>query len=644
MHDVDTESDVQAEDDDYHCLPIKKSVSQNKSDSRISTTEQRQRQLIRNQHLKQETVRIIESLLDGKSDPQHLRKCVSLLSKSDYDDLNTERSLAKVCGYPLCDNGIDPQSPNPKQKFKIDLKRRKVFRMEERVLYCSSHCLEASSFLKQQLAEEALWLRYKDSDGYEGLYRQGARIQFLDVHAADHKQRQQGQKQDEEVGAGDELVPNREKKNLSSRESVSFPYIRQDHIKELQKSINSLQIKERDAPAASSSSVTRDSSHIIRTEGEESDTIVNGSGDAGDSVSRTISSSSNIAATRCNERDVTATEDDTGLDRGNKAPAADARERVHRVLNQWITSETLRFVLGEDFLQQYARMQDLHLRQDIADQPEDQRKRKLEQMIDRLIQRLDRQDFLEDFMDHQELINPDPETKFVKAAQEISIHEKQEKQKMIRKSGFKPRQRRRNDSSNSSSSNAACPDSSRIKSSSNSRKKVAFKDVDGNEEQTDPDSQENPGQRENGDPAVLPLACNQASAVRRQIAFDHLYEALTSHFSVQTAGVLLTFVRPVFYKMHLTPDSVVLSREEWTLVALFLFRFMELHLRLQSQRLQPDDVHKERIVGDHQELLHLLNNDKMKELSESFYPTSADWQQKVDLFMCQTGACPPPPD
>lgn len=219
------------------------SVRSKKTPATCTTTgsnnrEARRQQLLRNEHLKRETVRLIDSLLEGKSDADSLRKCVSLLSKNDYNDLNTERSLAHICGYPLCDNKLSPGVTNSRQLFKIDLKERKVFRMEERALFCSVTCLESSNFLRKQLSDQALWIRFNDKDGYEGLYRQGAGIKF------------KHEVPDGAVGAEDEVSPvgSSVKKSLSTRDTVSLPYIKQEQLLDLQKSMDSLKIKEREDP------------------------------------------------------------------------------------------------------------------------------------------------------------------------------------------------------------------------------------------------------------------------------------------------------------------------------------------------------------------------------------------------------------
>ena len=47
-------------------------------------------------------------LLDGIESETQLYLAGSVLSKSDYNDVVTERSIAQMCGYPLCPNSSPP--------------------------------------------------------------------------------------------------------------------------------------------------------------------------------------------------------------------------------------------------------------------------------------------------------------------------------------------------------------------------------------------------------------------------------------------------------------------------------------------------------------------------------------------------------
>ncbi|KAK6119093.1 hypothetical protein DH2020_047165 [Rehmannia glutinosa] len=51
------------------------------------------------------------SLLDGIKHENQLTAAGSLISRSDYQDVVTERTIANVCGYPLCGNSLSAERP-----------------------------------------------------------------------------------------------------------------------------------------------------------------------------------------------------------------------------------------------------------------------------------------------------------------------------------------------------------------------------------------------------------------------------------------------------------------------------------------------------------------------------------------------------
>eukprot|EP00252_Welwitschia_mirabilis_P018339 TRINITY_DN40764_c0_g1_i1.p1 TRINITY_DN40764_c0_g1~~TRINITY_DN40764_c0_g1_i1.p1 ORF type:complete len:662 (+),score=90.25 TRINITY_DN40764_c0_g1_i1:153-2138(+) len=86
-------------------------------------------------------------LLEGVHKESQLYAAAKLISKSDYDDVITERTIENLCGYPLCRNPLPSgQNPNDKNfgkrgRYRISLKERKVYDLQETWLYCSSECL-----------------------------------------------------------------------------------------------------------------------------------------------------------------------------------------------------------------------------------------------------------------------------------------------------------------------------------------------------------------------------------------------------------------------------------------------------------------------------------------------------------------------
>jgi len=195
------------------------------------TVEEAKRELDRREWLRSETQKIIESLLDGRKELNSLRRSLSLLNKQEYDDVTTERSIEKLCGYPLCD-GVIIENTKPKQKLKIDVRNKKIFNVNERFKFCSIFCLEASGFLMEQLSDESLWIRYQERLGFEDLYVKGEAIQFMPYSQPNEQQQSS----------------NENENKVSMKDSVSFPYIKPEHLAELKHSANQLIVKERKMP------------------------------------------------------------------------------------------------------------------------------------------------------------------------------------------------------------------------------------------------------------------------------------------------------------------------------------------------------------------------------------------------------------
>ncbi|CAI9765249.1 unnamed protein product [Fraxinus pennsylvanica] len=75
------------------------------------------------------------------------------MSQSDYQDVVTERTIANMCGYPLCINSLPSERPR-KGHFRISLKEHKVYDLHETYMYCSSSCLINSRAFAGSLQEE----------------------------------------------------------------------------------------------------------------------------------------------------------------------------------------------------------------------------------------------------------------------------------------------------------------------------------------------------------------------------------------------------------------------------------------------------------------------------------------------------------
>ncbi|KAK7392726.1 hypothetical protein VNO78_21172 [Psophocarpus tetragonolobus] len=93
------------------------------------------------------------SLLEGIQNEDQLFAAGSLMSRSDYDDMVTERSITNVCGYPLCSNALPSDRPR-KGRYRISLKEHKVYDLQETYMFCSSNCLVSSKAFAGSLQVE----------------------------------------------------------------------------------------------------------------------------------------------------------------------------------------------------------------------------------------------------------------------------------------------------------------------------------------------------------------------------------------------------------------------------------------------------------------------------------------------------------
>lgn len=97
--------------------------------------------------VKDAVYKIQTTLLDGVKTEAQLHAAANLLSKSDYEDVVTERTIANLCGYPLCNTkpaaSEEQQQQQRKRKgrYRISLKDHKVYDLQETWLYCSTPCL-----------------------------------------------------------------------------------------------------------------------------------------------------------------------------------------------------------------------------------------------------------------------------------------------------------------------------------------------------------------------------------------------------------------------------------------------------------------------------------------------------------------------
>ncbi|KAM7099426.1 putative RNA polymerase II subunit B1 CTD phosphatase RPAP2 isoform 2-T2 [Molossus nigricans] len=94
-------------------------------------------------------IEILESVLS-----HHMQG--KFITPAHYSDVVDERSIVKLCGYPLCHKKLGIV---PKQKYKISTKTNKVYDITERKCFCSNFCYKASKLFEAQIPKTPVWVR-----------------------------------------------------------------------------------------------------------------------------------------------------------------------------------------------------------------------------------------------------------------------------------------------------------------------------------------------------------------------------------------------------------------------------------------------------------------------------------------------------
>ncbi|XP_036157573.1 putative RNA polymerase II subunit B1 CTD phosphatase RPAP2, partial [Myotis myotis] len=102
---------------------------------------------------------IVEQLLEENITEEFLMECGKCITPAHYSDVVDERSIIKLCGYPLCHKKLGIV---PKQKYKISTKTNTVYDITERKCFCSNFCYKASKFFKAQIPKTPVWVREEE--------------------------------------------------------------------------------------------------------------------------------------------------------------------------------------------------------------------------------------------------------------------------------------------------------------------------------------------------------------------------------------------------------------------------------------------------------------------------------------------------
>ncbi|XP_049735767.1 putative RNA polymerase II subunit B1 CTD phosphatase RPAP2 isoform X1 [Elephas maximus indicus] len=104
-------------------------------------------------------LRIVEELLEEDITEEFLKECGKFITSAHYSDVVDERTISKLCGYPICKKKLGIV---PKQKYKISTKTNKVYDITERKSFCSNFCYKASKFFQAQIPKTPVWIREEE--------------------------------------------------------------------------------------------------------------------------------------------------------------------------------------------------------------------------------------------------------------------------------------------------------------------------------------------------------------------------------------------------------------------------------------------------------------------------------------------------
>ncbi|XP_078119566.1 putative RNA polymerase II subunit B1 CTD phosphatase rpap2 isoform X2 [Sander vitreus] len=110
--------------------------------------------------LEKRALKIVERLLEDSVAEDFLVDCARFITPANYKDALEERSIAKLCSYPICSNQL---GKIPTQKYRISTKTNKVYDITERKCFCSNFCYKASKEFELQIPNTPLWLRQHES-------------------------------------------------------------------------------------------------------------------------------------------------------------------------------------------------------------------------------------------------------------------------------------------------------------------------------------------------------------------------------------------------------------------------------------------------------------------------------------------------
>ncbi|KAG7265794.1 hypothetical protein CRUP_000765, partial [Coryphaenoides rupestris] len=152
-----------------------KKGSKAKSAKRAEEEEGRRREVLKEAlrgklELERRALQVVERLLADSVPDDFLVDCAKFITPTNYKDVIEERSIAKLCGYPICENKLGKVTT---QQFKISTKTNKVYDITERKCFCSNFCYKASKEYELKISTTPLWLRHHQSPPQITLMKKG---------------------------------------------------------------------------------------------------------------------------------------------------------------------------------------------------------------------------------------------------------------------------------------------------------------------------------------------------------------------------------------------------------------------------------------------------------------------------------------
>ncbi|XP_076463075.1 putative RNA polymerase II subunit B1 CTD phosphatase RPAP2 [Babylonia areolata] len=99
---------------------------------------------------------VVNRLIEPNITAEYLLQACQFIDHSHYEDVVEERSISRLCGYPVCSNALRQVA---KQKYHISTRSNTVFDITERKKFCSNRCYTASEHLRKQIPQTPVWTR-----------------------------------------------------------------------------------------------------------------------------------------------------------------------------------------------------------------------------------------------------------------------------------------------------------------------------------------------------------------------------------------------------------------------------------------------------------------------------------------------------